>query len=605
MTQTLEPTPTVDAPTARVQQWLTDFERALTARDTAAAAELFATDCFWRDLVSFTWNLLTVEGREGVRGLLDATLESTSPTGFTVTEPATEAGGVTEAWIEFETAVGRGRGHLRLKDEGAWTLLTTLYELKGHEEPLSERRPRGAEHGVAPGRRSWLEQRQAEAAEMGRTRQPYVLVVGGGQGGIALGARLRQLGVPHVVVDAHERPGDQWRKRYKSLCLHDPVWYDHLPYLEFPKNWPVFSPKDKIADWLEMYVRVMEIGYWGSTRCLSAQYDETTKEWEVVVDRAGEQLVLRPKQLVLATGMSGKPNVPSFPGMDRFRGDQHHSSQHPGPDAYRGKKAVVVGSNNSAHDICAALWEGGAEVTMVQRSSTHIVRSDTLMDIGLGALYSEQAVANGMTTQKADMVFASLPYRIMHEFQIPLYDQMRERDKDFYDRLEKAGFWLDWGDDGSGLFMKYLRRGSGYYIDVGASELVANGSIRLVHGSVRELTEDAVVLDDGSELPADVVVYATGYGSMNGWAADLISPEVADKVGKVWGLGSATTKDPGPWEGEQRNMWKPTQQEGLWFHGGNLHQSRHYSLYLALQLKARYEGLPTPVHGLAPVHHTR
>ena len=108
------------------------------------------------------------------------------------------------------------------------------------------------------------------------------------------------------------------------------------------------------------------------------------------------------------------------------------------------------------------------------------------------------------------------------------------------------------------------------------------------------LTEHAVVMEDGTELPADLVVYATGYGSMNGWAADLISQEVADKVGKVWGLGSDTTKDPGPWEGEQRNMWKPTQQEALWFHGGNLHQSRHYSLYLALQLKARAEGIDTP-----------
>jgi putative flavoprotein involved in K+ transport len=240
---------------------------------------------------------------------------------------------------------------------------------------------------------------------------------------------------------------------------------------------------------------------------------------------------------------------------------------------------------------------------MVQRSSTHIVKSATLMDIGLGALYSEQAVAAGVTTEKADLIFASLPYRIMHEFQIPLYQQMAERDADFYERLEGAGFRHDWGDDGSGLFMKYLRRGSGYYIDVGSADLVADGEVKLAHGQVVRLTEDAVVLADGTELPADLVVYATGYGSMNGWAADLIGQDVADRVGKVWGLGSDTTKDPGPWEGEQRNMWKPTQQEALWFHGGNLHQSRHYSLYLALQLKARYEEIPTPVHGLQEVHH--
>ncbi|MBC7374136.1 MAG: NAD(P)/FAD-dependent oxidoreductase, partial [Frankiales bacterium] len=421
---------------------------------------------------------------------------------------------------------------------------------------------------------------------------------------IALGARLRQLGVPHVVIERNERPGDSWRKRYKSLCLHDPVWYDHLPYLDFPKNWPVFTPKDKLGDWLEMYTKVMEINYWGGATCTSATYDEAAGAWEVIVERDGEQLVLRPQQLVFALGVSGKPNVPTFPGHERFAGEQHHSSLHPGPDAYRGKKAVVIGSNNSAHDICAALWEGGADVTMVQRTSTHILRSDSLMEVALKDLYSEQALAAGMTTNKADMTFASLPYRIMHEFQIPVYDAIRERDADFYARLEAAGFQLDYGDDDSGLFMKYLRRGSGYYIDVGASELVADGSVKLAHGGVRELTEHAVVLQDGTELEADLVVYATGYGSMNGWVADLVSPEVADQVGKVWGLGSDTTKDPGPWEGEQRNMWKPTQHEGLWFHGGNLHQSRHYSLFLALQLKARFEGLPTPVYALAPVHHT-
>ena len=152
----------------------------------------------------------------------------------------------------------------------------------------------------------------------------------------------------------------------------------------------------------------------------------------------------------------------------------------------------------------------------------------------------------------------------------------------------------------------YLRRASGYYIDVGACDLVIDGSIKLQAGKqISHLSENAVVLADGTELPADLVVYATGYGSMNGWVADLISQEVADKVGKVWGLGSDTTKDPGPWEGEQRNMWKPTQQEALWFHGGNLHQSRHYSLYLALQLKARQEGLPVRVYDLQQVHHLR
>ncbi|MGZ8179411.1 flavin-containing monooxygenase [Williamsia sp. SKLECPSW1] len=612
MTQTLDPA-LDDAheqhtPQDRMDRWLARFESRLAARDVAGVTELFRVDSFWRDLVSFTWNLRTSEGHDEIGRMLAARLDDTDPSGFATVDAATEDGGVVSAFIEFRTAVGTGKGHLRITrdDDGedrAWTLLTTLRELTGHEEPQGARRVMGAVHGQSEDPRSWAERREEEERELGRSVQPHTLVIGGGQGGIALGARLRQLGVPAIVVDRHERPGDQWRGRYKSLCLHDPVWYDHLPYLPFPENWPVFAPKDKIGDWLEFYTRVMEVPYWGSTTCLSASFDEESKRWTVEVDRDGERLTLHPEHLVLATGMSGKPNVPDFPGMDVFTGDQHHSSAHPGPDAYAGKRAVVVGSNNSAHDICKALVEHGADVTMVQRSSTHIVKSDSLMDLGLGDLYSERALAGGMTTEKADLTFASLPYRIMHEFQIPIYEAIHDRDKDFYDRLEAAGFRHDWGDDGSGLFMKYLRRGSGYYIDVGASEMVADGTIHLAHGQVDHLTEDTVVLSDGTALPADVVVYATGYGSMNGWAADLIGQDVADKVGKVWGLGSDTTKDPGPWEGEQRNMWKPTQQENLWFHGGNLHQSRHYSLYLALQLKARYEGLPTPVYGLQEVHH--
>ena len=589
----------------QIGQVLTNLGEALEASDVEGAVALFQDECYWRDLVAFTWNIKTMEGRDQVRDMLKACLARVKPSHWHVAEgeTASEGGGVMEAWISFETDVARGYGLIRVKNEGIWTLLTTMVELKGHEEKAGFTRPLGARHGVHVGAKSWKELREEEAATLGYTVQPNTLIIGGGQGGIALGARLRQLGVPTIIIEKNPRAGDSWRNRYKSLCLHDPVWYDHLPYIDFPKNWPVFAPKDKIGDWLEMYAKVMELNYWSSTTAKSAKWDDAKKEWTVVVERDGKEIVLRPKQLVFATGMSAKPNMPKFPGMETFKGEQHHSSRHPGPDGYKGKKVVVIGSNNSAHDICAALYENGVDVTMIQRSSTHIVRSDSLMEIGLGDLYSERAVRGGMTTAKADLVFASLPYKILHTFQIPVYDKIKEVDAEFYKGLEKAGFQLDWGADGSGLFMKYLRRGSGYYIDVGASQLIIDGKIKLVAGQVEAITPNGVRLQDGREIPADVIVYATGYSSMNGWVADLCGQEMADKVGKCWGLGSDTPKDPGPWEGEQRNMWKPTQQEGLWFHGGNLHQSRHYSQFLSLQLKARYEGIPTPVYALQPSYH--
>jgi putative flavoprotein involved in K+ transport len=590
---------------ARADALLSKFSHALESGDVETAVQSFAEESYWRDLVTFTWNIKTVEGRGGVRDLLEHTLARVKPSGFRVAdgETATEEDGVLTAWISFETELARGYGLVRFQNGLIWTLLTTMVELKGFEEKAGFTRPLGAKHGVNVGAKSWKEEREEEQRTLGFEKQPYVLIIGGGQGGIALGARLRQLNVPAIIVERNERPGDSWRKRYKSLCLHDPVWYDHLPYLDFPKTWPVFSPKDKIGDWLEFYTKVMELNYWSSTTAKSAVYDEAAKEWTVVVERDGRDITLKPKHLVFATGMSAKANIPKFKGMENFKGVQHHSSQHPGPDPYKGKKVVVVGSNNSAHDICAALYENGIDVTMIQRSSTHVVRSDTLMEVTLADLYSERAVQSGMTTAKADLVFASLPYRILHTLQRPVYEKIAEIDKDFYAALEKAGFQHDWGVDGSGLFMKYLRRGSGYYIDIGASQLIIDGKIKLVAGQVEEITEHGVRLDNGREIPADVIVYATGYGSMNGWIADLCGQEMAEKVGKVWGLGSDTPKDPGPWEGEQRNMWKPTQQEALWMHGGNLHQSRHYSQFLALQLKARLEGIPTPVYGLQPSYH--
>jgi putative flavoprotein involved in K+ transport len=594
----------MSTPTEQITEWLSAFGAALDRADFDAAVQMFEEDSYWRDLVSFTWNIKTLEGRESIKGILEATVPHAKPGQWRVEGEASLDSGVISGWFIFETAVARGKGHLRLKNGRCWTLFTTMAELKGFEEKKGKARVKGVQHGVSTNRQTWLERRNQEAAELGVTTQPYCLIIGGGQGGIALAARLKQLEVPTIVIEKNERPGDSWRKRYKSLCLHDPVWYDHLPYLPFPDHWPIFTPKDKLGDWLEMYTNVMELNFWHSTTCQSAQFNEKTQEWTVKVDRDGKEIVLRPKQLVLATGMSGIPNMPKIPGADTFKGVQHHSSKHTGGEDYGGQQCVVVGSCNSAHDICADLWEHGADVTMIQRSSTHVARSEILMEMGLSALYSESAVKAGITTEIADLTFASIPYKVLTAFHIPLYEAIAQRDADFYQRLTKAGFLLDFGDDSSGLFMKYLRRGSGYYIDVGASELIADGKIKLKSGvALDHIKEHSVVLSDGTELPADLIVYATGYGSMNGWAARIISQEVADKVGKCWGLGSGTTKDPGPWEGELRNMGKPTQQPALWFHGGNLHQSRHYSQFLSLQIKARLEGNPTPVYGMTEVHH--
>ncbi|GAB3691458.1 flavin-containing monooxygenase [Corynebacterium nasicanis] len=593
-------------PTARAQEWLRKLEEATATPSADILREIFEPDSFWRDLTAISWNITTAEGIDEIVNMVEETHPASHLSNFVVSEePADEGNGVSRVSFTFDSANFHGKGIVRLRDGRAWTLLTSAQELIEYPEPKGRRRAMGAEHGEKTDTRNWLDRRSDRQATLGSTEQPYVLIVGGGQGGIALGARLKRLGVPTLIVDKADRPGDQWRSRYYSLCLHDPVWYDHLPYLPFPDDWPVFTPKDKMGDWLEHYVGIMDLDYWTNSECVQASYDQNSATWTVEVKRDGEVVTLQPSHLVLATGMSGVPNRPHLPGEEKFRGEIRHSSEHPGGEGDKGKNVIILGANNSAHDIAADLYENGAYPVMIQRSSTHIVKSDSLMREVFGPLYSEDAVEAGIDVDTADLLFASWPYRLLPDVQRPVFEKIREDDREFYDKLSSAGFLLDFGDDDSGLFLKYLRRGSGYYIDVGASELVADGKIPVRSGvSIDHVTDNSVVLTDGTELPADVIVLATGYGSMNGWAAQLISPEVANEVGRCWGLGSDTTKDPGPWEGELRNMWKPTQVEGLWFHGGNLHQSRHYSRYLALQLKARYEGMDTPVYALASVHHT-
>jgi len=586
----------------RLGAWLQGFGAALERGRASEAAACFEEDGHWRDLVSFTWNIATMAGREAITSMLEACLGDTVPSNWQLDGEPTEVDGLVEGWLTFETALGRGRGYVRLRDGRCWTLLTTLQELKGFEEQQGFTRPLGVELGAIKGRVTWQERRRREAAALGFERQPYVVIVGGGQGGIGLGARLKRLGVPAIIVERNARPGDSWRNRYESLTLHDTVWFDHMPYIPFPPHWPVYTPKDQMGDWLEAYTKLMELDYWGGTECRIARYDEDAGEWEVTVERDGSTVVLRPKQLVLATGMSGLPQIPDIPGVEGFEGDLYHSSRYRSGEAYGGKHCIVLGSNNSAHDVCQDLWEHDADVTMIQRSSTTVVRG------GRGGVgnYSEAAVARGIDTDTADLLAASMPFALAPAGAIEATKRLRAADADFYARLEASGFLLDFGEDETGIGMKYQRRGSGYYIDVGASELIISGEIKLhTRVSIERIQPRSVVLTDGTELPADLIVFATGFGSMNGWAAQLISQEVADRVGKVWGLGSGTAYDPGPWKGELRNMWKPTRQPGLWFHGGNLAQSRHYSRYVALQLKARLEGLPTTVYGLSEVHHLR
>lgn len=593
----------ITEPDKQVAIWFSKFDSALSGHDIKAATELCMPDSFWRDVVAFTWNIFTAEGQAEIGHMLDACLSGTEPSGWATDGPAREADGLIEAAFRFETSVARGNGIIRLRNGRCWTLLTTLGELKGHEETICSRRPLGAPESYRSGRPTWRMQREQEAAELGQTRQPYCLIVGAGHCGLALGARLKQLNVPTLLVDRLERPSDIWRNRYDTLTMNSPSAADHMPYMPFPQNWPTFPSKDQLTNWLDSYASLMELDSWTGADCRHADFDAVHDEWSVEIVRGGRTTTVRPKHVIFATGLHGSPRIPDFAGAEDFKGEQYHSSRFPSTASFHGRRCVVIGSDVSGHDLCAALWERGAEVTMLQRSPVVVIRRDSLLST-FDQLYSANAVAQGMTPEKADLLFASIPFRVMERQQVTAFTEVRKRDASFYQGLENAGFLISYGKDGAGVLPQIFGPGSGHYVDIGASQLIIDGSIKIrTRVEVERLTEHGVLLNDGSELAADVIVCATGYDQTYSSARQILPTHMSDLVGKIYGYGSGLRGDPGPWEGEIRNLYKPTAQKSLWFHSGGFITSRFYSLELALQIKARQVGITTPVYASGMPQH--
>jgi len=572
------------------QNWLAQFERALAAPSRARLETLFHADSHWRDVLALTWQIKTVSGADAILRELATHAGRARPTGFRLDPHRTAPRNVRragtdaiEAIISFETAQGRGSGVLRLSPDAedgnafrAWTLLTALDEIKGHEERLGSARPQGKAYSRDFRGPNWLDLRKA-AAEYA-DREPAALVVGGGQAGLSIAARLTQLGVDTLIVDREARVGDNWRKRYHALVLHNQVHVNHLPYMIFPPNWPAYIPKDKLAAWFEAYVESMELNYWTATEFEGGRYDENAKRWSVVMRGAdGRQREMRPRHVVMATGVSGIPSVPDIPSLRNFRGEVLHSSQYDDGEAWAGKNVLVIGSGNSGHDIAQDLHSAGAKVTLVQRSSTMIVNVEPSAQLQY-ALYDE-----GLPLEDCDLITTSMPLSLVRKSHKALTETARNMDKELLDGLERRGFKLDFGEDGTGWQFKYLTRGGGYYFNVGCSDLIVKAEIGLAQFSdIASFVAAGARMHSGETLPADLIVLATGYKGQEHLVRKLFGDDVAGRVGPIWGFGDGE---------ELRNMFTRTAQPGLWFIAGSFAQCRIYSKYLALQIKACELGL--------------
>jgi cation diffusion facilitator CzcD-associated flavoprotein CzcO len=570
-------------------RWLARFEQAL-AQPGDLLEGLFHRDSYWRDVLALTWRISTMRGSDTICAELRAHAGRVRPSAFRIDPERTAPRRVTragtdaiEAIFGFATGEGRGIGVLRLTPDAgdgdrlkAWTLLTALDELKGFEERVGRLRPRGESHARDFRGPNWLDRRRSAAAYV--DRDPAVLVVGGGQAGLSTAARLAQLQVDTLIVDREPRIGDNWRKRYHALTLHNQVQVNHLPYMPFPPSWPSYIPKDKIAAWFEAYVEGMELNYWTGTELVRGRYDEKEGRWSALLRQAdGAEREMRPRHVVMATGVSGIPHLPEIPTLRNFAGKIVHSSQYDDGEAWQGKDAIVIGTGNSGHDIAQDLHSGGANVTLVQRSPTLIVNIEPSAQLPY-ALYDE-----GPPLEDCDLITTSMPFSLMRRSHVRFTEQAKSLDRDLLDRLEDVGFRLDFGEDGTGWQFKYLTRGGGYYFNVGCSDLIVEGKIRLAQFcDIAEFVTDGARLHGGETIAADLIVLATGYKPQEHLVRRLFGDAIAERLGPIWGFGD---------DDELRNMFTRTAQPGLWLIAGSFAQCRIWSKYLALQIKAREAGL--------------
>lgn len=578
-------------PAVIVDHWLAKFNAAVGG-DLAAMQALFVEDSHWRNILGFGWNFATISGAQALsRALLEQASEasvtalSVHPSRVPAASGVRAGEDVIEAALAFESRRGRGIGVVRLRTDDnssyrAWSLMTAMDEMHnlparpgdgGQHDP--DQLPPGNPH-MKPVREgpNWLELRDAQRAFA--DRDPQVLVVGGGHNGLAAAAELGQIGLDTLVIDSYERIGDNWRNRYHSLCLHNKTPVNHLPYLPFPPTFPRYIPKDQVANWLEFYAETLELNVWPRTRFLGATRTADGKAWQARVLVDGQDRTIVCPHIVMATSTSGTPKIPEIPTLDQFDGEVVHAAAYSESSRWRDRPVTVFGCGSSAHDICQDLHSHGARVTMVQRGPTTIVNLEPSAQ-----LYDQIYYTDGPPLADRDLVNSSVPLALLKKAHKLLTDKVKKIDEPILTALRKVGMKLDFGEDDTGWSLKYRTRGGGYYFNVGCSELIASGDIRLMQfEEIDRFDANGMQLRNGTMHHADLLVMATGYHNQDVVVREWFGDQVADRVGQIWGFDDTTQ--------ELRNMWTRTGQQGLWFTAGAFSQARIFSKYLAMQIRA-------------------
>ena len=573
-----------------VDNWLLSFNEAISDKNSKTDSienlnKLFFENSHWRDILALTWQIQTTSGKQNIIPKLYDKVLNVIAKDFVIDPQRTQprevirAGkNVVEVILKFKTKFGYCEGVVRLYEDSeasgtfkAWNFLTALSDLNSSFNKKEDQYENTLE---GP---NWLDVRKED--RLYKDRDPEVLVVGSGQAGLSIAARLKQQNIDTLVIDKNERVGDNWRNRYHSLKLHNQTHVNHLPYMPFPPTWPTYIPKDKLAGWFEYYAESMELNVWTKTTFISAEYDKAEKNWNVKLKLSdGNERIMKPKHIVMAVGVSSVPNRPKIPGMEGYKGKVIHSTDYSNGRDYKGKNVLVFGTGTSAHDVAQDLYVHGANVKIVQRSPSMVVNVEP------SAQLPYQLYREGPNTDDCDLITISSPLTVLKKTHQLLTEKTKEIDRPLLDKLEEVGFRLEYGEENTGWQFKYLTRGGGYYFNVGASDLIAERKIKVIQFSdIINFDPSGIEMKSGDHFDVDLMVTATGYKGQEYVVEEFFGKSVVENVGPIWGFDNDRQ--------ELRNMWMQTKQPGLWFHAGSLAQCRIFSKFLALQIRAIQDGI--------------
>ena len=500
-----------------------------------------------------TGHLRTIHSSKSVIAAWEETKQLGKPTDFKVVPKSAKVArhGPSSSWVDirFTFAVhgdlqGNAAGFVSVTPDQQnhgqwkiWMLRTWLENFQGHGHP-DELQPGPARTD------SHVDDRTINHHQAGKGSEEHdVVIVGGGQAGLCVAGRLRALGVPYVLFERNAEIGQSWTNRYESLRWHTSKEYGHLPFdrTYLPSDDYLLTTK-MIGSGFRRYTERYDINVRCGVTVEGASFDETNSSWTITTKSKDTESKIVARTLVLATGgYAGVPVNPDWPGRERYNGTALHGTEFKSAAPWKGKRGVVVGTANTGHDVAEDMVQAGFEsVTMVQRGKTFVFPAEWLHKA------EDVFYHKDLPTSEADRTAFTYPNKIMREFTNRKVHELIDGSPERFDALERAGFKLERKGD---IYNNLYSRFGGHYIDIGTSDRIAKGQIKMKSDSaVKEWTDRGLLFEDGSELEADLVVLCTGFDhDFRKMSASIIGEKAADSMEDFFGIDA---------EGEVRGAYK-------------------------------------------------